>query len=232
MHVRKGCSCFPIKCIPYFLSVDAPRKVWVNVSQEVMEGSSVLLHCDVDSNPMPRISWFFGDEELMSETASNASLYLDSLTAEQEGVYTCVGDNGYGTMNTSMYLAVRCESICLSYKIFRLSYLFISSFAPSSLSLFCLMGCPIDPPREPLVNDSLVVTEDSSLALHCSTQGNPVPTITWLKDGELVGTIKAGELSILELTDINPQADGTYRCLAENEHGRASSSLNITVECE
>lgn len=82
------------------------------------------------------------------------------------------------------------------------------------------------------MNASMVVLEDSSLSLHCNTQGNPVPTITWLKDGELVGTIKAGELSILELTDISPQTDGTYRCLAENEHGRASNSLNITVECE
>lgn len=94
------------------------------------------------------------------------------------------------------------------------------------------MDCLIDPPREPVVNESLVVMEDSSLALHCTTKGNPVPTITWLKDGALIGQIKAGELSILELTDINPQADGTYRCLAENEHGRASSSLNITVECK
>ncbi|GAA6088847.1 myelin-associated glycoprotein isoform X1 [Tachysurus ichikawai] len=178
-----------------FLDVKyAPRKVWVNVSQEVMEGSSVILHCDVDSNPIPQISWFFGDELLMSETASNASLFLDFLNAEQEGVYTCVGENGYGTMNSSLYLTVRY------------------------------------PPRKPVVNESLVVMEDSSLALYCSSKGNPVPTLTWLKDGALIGTIKAEELSILELTEINPQADGTYRCLAENEYGRASSSLNITVE--
>ncbi|XP_026881462.1 myelin-associated glycoprotein isoform X2 [Electrophorus electricus] len=172
----------------------APRKVWVNVSQEVMEGNSVVLHCDVDSNPPPRISWHFKDEELMSDIASNASLYLESLTPEQEGVYTCVGDNGYGVMNTSLYLAVRY------------------------------------PPREPWVNGSLTVLEGTSLALHCGTQGNPAPTLTWLKDGELVGTITADEVSVLELLEIRPQADGTYRCLAENEHGRASTSLNITVE--
>ncbi|XP_036419961.1 myelin-associated glycoprotein isoform X2 [Colossoma macropomum] len=171
-----------------------PRTVWVNVSQEVMEGSSVILHCDVDSNPVPRISWLFGDEELMSDTASNASLYLESLTPEKEGVYTCVGDNGYGIMNTSMYLAVKY------------------------------------PPREPWVNGSLTVQEGSSLALHCTTQGSPAPTLTWLKDGELVGTITADEVSILELLEITPQVDGTYRCLAENEHGRASSSVNVTVE--
>lgn len=59
-----------------------------------------------------------------------------------------------------------------------------------------------------------------------------MPTLTWLKDGELVGTITAEEGSVLELHEITPQDDGVYRCLAENEHGRASSSLNITVECK
>lgn len=89
-----------------------------------------------------------------------------------------------------------------------------------------------DPPREPVVNDSLTVLEGTSLSLHCSTQGSPAPTLTWLKDGELVGTITADELSVLEIVEITPQGDGQYRCLAENEHGRASISLNITVECE
>ncbi|KAI3360584.1 hypothetical protein L3Q82_002456 [Scortum barcoo] len=172
----------------------APRSVWVNVSSEVMEGSSVTLHCEVDSNPPPRISWMFGDQELLWDTASNVSLSLDDVTPAQEGIYTCVGDNGYGIMNTSLYLAVKY------------------------------------PPREPLVNDSMTVLEGTSLALHCSTQGSPAPTLTWLKDGELVGTITADELSVLEIMEITPQGDGQYRCLAENEHGRASSSLNITVE--
>ncbi|KAK7886989.1 hypothetical protein WMY93_026610 [Mugilogobius chulae] len=172
----------------------APRSVWVNVSSEVMEGSSVALHCEVDSNPAPRISWLFGEKELLWDTASNLSLSLEDVTPSEEGIYTCVGDNGYGIMNTSLYLAVKY------------------------------------PPREPVVNESMTVQEGSSLSLHCSTQGSPAPTLTWLKDGELVGTITAEELSVLELKDISPQADGHYRCLAENEHGRASSSLNISVE--
>ncbi|XP_054638005.1 myelin-associated glycoprotein isoform X1 [Dunckerocampus dactyliophorus] len=172
----------------------APRSVWVNVSSEVMEGSSVTLHCEVDSNPAPRISWKFGDQELMWDTESNLSLTLNDVTPAEEGVYTCIGDNGYGVMNTSLYLAVKY------------------------------------PPREPIVNSSLTVLEGTSLALHCSTQGSPAPTLTWLKDGELVGMITADELSVLEIEGITPQGDGQYRCLAENEHGRASSSLNITVE--
>lgn len=94
----------------FFLSLpDSPRSVWVNVSSEVMEGSSVTLHCDVDSNPPSRISWMFGDQELLWDTASNISLPLDDVTPAQEGIYTCVGDNGYGIMNTSLYLAVKCK---------------------------------------------------------------------------------------------------------------------------
>ncbi|XP_064160765.1 myelin-associated glycoprotein-like isoform X1 [Anguilla rostrata] len=171
-----------------------PRSVWVNVTQEVMEESSVTLFCEVDSNPVPRVSWFFEGEVLLTETALNATLVLEGLDPSQEGLYTCMGDNGYGTMNSSMYLAVKF------------------------------------PPREPWVNSSQTVLEGSSLSLYCSTQGNPPPTLTWLKDGVLVGTITAEEVSVLELEDLTPQSDGVYRCLAENEHGRASSSLNVTVE--
>lgn len=88
---------------------DAPRSVWVNLSSEVMEGKSVVLYCEVDSNPQARISWMFGDKELVWDNAANISLQLDDLSAEQEGVYICVGDNGYSMMNTSLYLTVKCK---------------------------------------------------------------------------------------------------------------------------
>ncbi|CAL8288653.1 unnamed protein product [Merluccius merluccius] len=195
-----GCRVFyPNTTLVYerLISLDVkygPRLVWVNVSSEVMEGSSVTLHCEVDSNPAARISWMFGDQELLWDTAPNVSLSLDDMSPAQEGVYTCVGDNGYGAMNASLYLSVKF------------------------------------PPREPVINSSLTVLEGSTLLLHCSTQGSPAPTLTWLKDGELVGTITADELSVLEVSEVTPQGAGQYRCLAENEHGRASSSLNVTVE--
>ncbi|XP_016893495.1 myelin-associated glycoprotein isoform X2 [Cynoglossus semilaevis] len=195
-----GCRVFyPNTTLVYerLISLDikyAPRSVWVNLSSEVMEGKSVVLYCEVDSNPQARISWMFGDKELVWDNAANISLQLDDLSAEQEGVYICVGDNGYSMMNTSLYLTVKY------------------------------------PPREPLVNNSMTVLEGTSLDLHCSAQGSPTPTLTWLKDGELVGIISADKLSVLEIKEITPQGDGHYRCLAENQHGRASSSLNITVE--
>lgn len=70
----------------------------------------MTLHCEVDSNPPSKISWMFGEQELSQDTAANLSLSLDDVSPAQEGIYTCVGDNGYGIMNTSLFLAVKCES--------------------------------------------------------------------------------------------------------------------------
>lgn len=69
----------------------------------------MTLHCEVDSNPPSKITWMFGEQELSQDTAANLSLSLDDVSPAQEGVYTCVGDNGYGIMNTSLFLAVKCE---------------------------------------------------------------------------------------------------------------------------
>ncbi|MBN3325763.1 protein, partial [Atractosteus spatula] len=172
----------------------APRLVQVNLSTEVMEGSTVLLYCLVDSNPPSTITWIKEGLDLQEEISLNSSLVMEDIQADGQGVYTCMADNGYGSMNRSLYLAVKY------------------------------------PPREPLVNSSLTVQEGSSLSLHCSTVGNPVPTLTWIKDGNLVGTIIADSYSVLEISDITYEGDGEYRCLAENEYGRASGVINITVE--
>ncbi|MGH0154285.1 UNVERIFIED_CONTAM: hypothetical protein FKN15_057454 [Acipenser sinensis] len=195
-----GCKVhYPNTSLSYerLISLDvkyAPWEVEVNQSLEVMEGSTVYLSCTVDSNPPPRITWLQEDTLVWEETGQNSTLVLMEIQPSQEGLYTCIADNDYGSRNQSFYLAVKF------------------------------------PPRDPSVNSSLTVLEGSSVVLHCSTEGNPVPTLTWFKDGTLISNIVASDLSILEIPNISYEGDGEYRCLAENEHGRASSSVNITVE--
>ncbi|MBN3271241.1 protein, partial [Polyodon spathula] len=195
-----GCQVqYPNTSLSYerLISLDvkyAPREVEVNESLDVMEGINVYLSCTVDSNPPPRITWLQEDTLVWEETGQNSTLVLMDIKPNQEGLYTCIADNDYGSKNRSFYLAVKF------------------------------------PPRDPSVNSSLTVLEGSSVVLHCSTEGNPVPTLTWFKDGTLISNIVASDLSLLEIPDISYEGDGEYRCLAENEHGRASSSINITVE--
>ncbi|XP_039626570.1 myelin-associated glycoprotein isoform X1 [Polypterus senegalus] len=171
-----------------------PREVEVNMSLEAMEGSTVVLHCIVDSNPPPLITWYLYDVLVKEEEAQNSTLVLENLQPSQEGIYTCNADNKYGEKNNSLFVAVKY------------------------------------PPREPSVNSSVTIQEGTTITLHCSSEGNPVPTLTWFRDGTLVSSVVSESQSILEIRDITFESDGNYRCLAENEHGRASSHVNVTVQ--
>ncbi|KAG2471146.1 protein, partial [Polypterus senegalus] len=173
-----------------------PREVEVNMSLEAMEGSTVVLHCIVDSNPPPLITWYLYDVLVKEEEAQNSTLVLENLQPSQEGIYTCNADNKYGEKNNSLFVAVKY------------------------------------PPREPSVNSSVTIQEGTTITLHCSSEGNPVPTLTWFRDGTLVSSVVSESQSILEIRDITFESDGNYRCLAENEHGRASSHVNVTVQCK
>ncbi|MGH0160241.1 UNVERIFIED_CONTAM: hypothetical protein FKN15_048652 [Acipenser sinensis] len=111
-----GCKVhYPNTSLSYerLISLDvkyAPREVEVNESLEVMEGSTVYLSCTVDSNPPPRITWLQEDTLVWEETGQNSTLVLMEIQPSQEGLYTCIADNDYGSRNQSFYLAVKCES--------------------------------------------------------------------------------------------------------------------------
>ncbi|XP_062318529.1 protogenin B-like [Osmerus eperlanus] len=65
----------------------------------------------------------------------------------------------------------------------------------------------------------------------CQAEGVPPPSITWLKNGEKVhlnGRIKMYN-SKLVITQIIPEDDAIYQCLAENEQGSVLSLARLIV---
>uniref|UniRef100_A0A4W5MBL1 Protogenin homolog b (Gallus gallus) n=1 Tax=Hucho hucho TaxID=62062 RepID=A0A4W5MBL1_9TELE len=65
----------------------------------------------------------------------------------------------------------------------------------------------------------------------CQAQGVPPPRITWLKNGEEVhlnGRIKMYN-SKLVITQITPEDDAIYQCVAENEQGSVLSLARLIV---
>uniref|UniRef100_A0A0N5AL87 Peroxidasin homolog n=1 Tax=Syphacia muris TaxID=451379 RepID=A0A0N5AL87_9BILA len=71
-----------------------------------------------------------------------------------------------------------------------------------------------------------IVTE-----LECRAQGNPVPTIHWLKDGKLIENIPS--VNGVSKLHINVQGDedsdlaGNYTCVAENSSGKHATASGI-----
>ena len=82
------------------------------------------------------------------------------------------------------------------------------------------------------------VTEDHNVNLFCNASGNPVPTITWTRNGSVltssVPRISFGaESRVLTITSINRADKGEYRCVANNSEGNVTSdAATLDVQCE
>jgi len=71
------------------------------------------------------------------------------------------------------------------------------------------------------------VNEGDKATFYCTTIGNPVPKITWSKDGETVST--EDKLSFVA----NRSHSGEYWCSAENGIGVAiNASVYLDVQCK
>ena len=74
------------------------------------------------------------------------------------------------------------------------------------------------------------VKEGSSVTLSCSSDANPAANYTWFKNNQ---PLLWKPIQRYTFTSVRPEDRGTYRCQAENKHGRLSSDcVFIDVQCE
>jgi len=80
-------------------------------------------------------------------------------------------------------------------------------------------------------------TEGANVTLSCNVDGNPVPIISWTRDGSPVNT--SGRISIsddkkqLTITNVKRTDNGTYRCVANNSLGNVTSNAaTVNVQCK
>ena len=81
--------------------------------------------------------------------------------------------------------------------------------------------------------DQVVVEGDPvTIALTCSADGNPAPTINWTRvfDGSDSDVLFTGNSYVI---NNNRNNAGTYRCKADNGIGRAiNQTIHVTVNCK
>jgi len=83
------------------------------------------------------------------------------------------------------------------------------------------------------------VTEGDNVTLSCNASGNPVPTISWTRNGLLLLTSSLQRISFgaesreLTITSINRADSGEYRCVANNSEANVTSNLaTLDVQCK
>lgn len=79
------------------------------------------------------------------------------------------------------------------------------------------------------------VVQGGNISLCCIAEGNPVPTISWYKDGTPVSELSSSQTRIkddgevLQLGSISLEMSGNYTCNADNHYHSANSSAYVTV---
>ena len=81
------------------------------------------------------------------------------------------------------------------------------------------------------MNASVEAIEGSHVSLLCGADSNPLPLLTWMRDGTVLREAVAESL-FLDLEEVTPAEDGVYACLAENAYGQENRTVGLSVMCE
>ncbi|CAF4048068.1 unnamed protein product [Rotaria sp. Silwood2] len=194
-----------------------------SISEALMPGSSAILICVIDGNPIDlnKVRWFKNNQELSFDQwekrieGNDASLIRKSINREDAGQYACEIDNQFGNSHATLPLIVQ--------------------YAPE-----------IDrsvPGRDKAATDSdrLLTAE-----LHCYVSAIPKPTVIWMKDNKLLPSssryqsilneqIPSSSFSsnllfeaILYVYNVTKSDYGIYQCKVENKLGIDMTQIILT----
>ncbi|XP_068590124.1 matrix-remodeling-associated protein 5-like [Cebidichthys violaceus] len=197
-----------------------PSHPWVLISTNhtttalaAVAGSKVELSCPLLSSGNPKVQWVLPDGSMLIAPsisldgrlqASTSGLLLHKVQLSDAGIYYCIARAGSDVDVLPLRLAVE----------------------ESSVPPF---GEQVGPP----------VTGDSGepISLSCKASGSPASHMSWvLPDGNIVrrGFAVSGGLTIqsngsLSLSDPSQRDAGHYRCIAVNQYGSDSLSMQLEL---
>ncbi|XP_050617392.1 muscle, skeletal receptor tyrosine-protein kinase isoform X4 [Macaca thibetana thibetana] len=182
------------------------------INVKIIEGLKAVLPCTTMGNPKPSVSWIKGDSPLRenSRTAvlESGSLRIHNIQKEDAGQYRCVAKNSLGTAYS---------------KVVKLEVEEESEPEQDTKVFARILRAP----------ESHNVTFGSFVTLHCTATGIPVPTITWIENGNAVSSGSIQESvkdrvidSRLQLFITKP---GLYTCIATNKHGEKFSTAKAAA---
>ncbi|RMC22826.1 hypothetical protein DUI87_00168 [Hirundo rustica rustica] len=216
-----------------------PRQPVLSSFLQSQGGRLGIIQCSVESDPESSLTLRRGDDVIActqgcpqatsprvhaSRSYNSLKVEIRDVAVEDEGVYTCQAGNSQGSASATVDFKADTANVTVS------------------------------PSRRVLEGDNATLTchlSSVSAAVpnvtwyhngqQCSVASNPPAQLALLRDQELVATGAGGSsprVSVsavpnslrLEIREVTPADDGSYRCTATNEHGSAERRLYLRVQ--
>ncbi|XP_023057093.2 muscle, skeletal receptor tyrosine-protein kinase isoform X3 [Piliocolobus tephrosceles] len=182
------------------------------INVKIIEGLKAVLPCTTMGNPKPSVSWIKGDSPLRENSRiavlESGSLRIHNVQKEDAGQYRCVAKNSLGTAYS---------------KVVKLEVEEESEPEQDTKVFARILRAP----------ESHNVTFGSFVTLHCTATGIPVPTITWIENGNAVSSGSIQESMKDRVIDSRLQLfitkPGLYTCIATNKHGEKFSTAKAAA---
>uniref|UniRef100_A0A182ND63 Hemicentin-1 n=1 Tax=Anopheles dirus TaxID=7168 RepID=A0A182ND63_9DIPT len=212
-------------------------------------------------NPVGKTELLFELEVMVPPTIINSLLYGDSYLSayrtDQEDISLLAGENVTLDCSSLGYPVPEVHWIKVDYKDERRNELlltkepmielynisssvtyscFVNNTVGSAQKLFhLLVQAPPTWKTGPEYQYDQRVSLHHSLDLNCETDGTPEATVTWMKDGRLLGRPNEGHSflangQILRLLAAKLTDAGLYQCVASNLLGQISRKFNVSID--
>ncbi|CAI2304070.1 unnamed protein product [Caenorhabditis sp. 36 PRJEB53466] len=187
-------------------------------------GDSFTLKCAVTGDPFPEIKWYRNGQLVRNgprtilETSPDGTclLTVKESTMSDEGIYRCEAENAHGKAKTQATAHVQ-------------------------MALGKTEKPKVDegkPPKFILELTDMTVSIGSVIDLECKVTGIPNPSVKWSKDGGPLIEDSRFEWSNeesrgvyqLRIKKATVHDEGTYRCVATNENGSATTKSFVRID--
>ncbi|XP_073812160.1 Down syndrome cell adhesion molecule 1 isoform X33 [Musca autumnalis] len=187
------------------LTVTAPLSAKIDPPTQTVDfGRPAVFTCQYSGNPIKTISWLKDGKAIGH---SDPVLRIESVKKEDKGMYQCFVRNDQESAEASAELK---------------------------------LGGRFDPPVIRQAFQEETMEPGPSVFLKCVAGGNPTPEISWELDGKKIAnndryqvgqyvTVNGDVVSYLNITSVQSNDGGLYKCMAKSKVGIAEHSAKLNV---
>uniref|UniRef100_A0A8C3H6N2 Titin n=1 Tax=Chrysemys picta bellii TaxID=8478 RepID=A0A8C3H6N2_CHRPI len=204
----------------------------------VEEGGHAKYTCKIENyDQSTQVTWYFGIRQLenngkyeISYQEGVATMYVKDITKSDDGTYRCKVVNDYGEDKTRESLSSYERYASAEKKITAAEEKSLEERASLKKFKTTLPATILTKPR------SITVSEGETARFSCDIDGEPTPTVTWLRAGQAIVSSRRFQVtrtqykSTFEISSVQTSDEGSYILVVENSEGRQEAPFTLTVQ--